>query len=64
MLWKTDPTFYPSPKLAMQAPAEKLAYVAALNANGGSQPDALVVVDVVASRTNMVRSWAASTCQT
>ncbi len=46
MLWKTDPTFYPSPKLAAQAPAEKLAYVAALNANGGSQPDALVVVDV------------------
>src|SRR5271168_2873925 len=46
MLWKTDPTFYPSPKLAMQGPAEKLAYVAALNANGGSQPDALVVVDV------------------
>jgi selenium-binding protein 1 len=46
MLWKTDPTFYPSPKLAMQAPAEKLAYVAALNANGGDRPDALVVVDV------------------
>jgi selenium-binding protein 1 len=46
MLWKTDPTFYPSPKLAMQAPAEKLAYVAALNANGGTRPDALVVVDV------------------
>src|SRR6202050_3464435 len=46
MLWKTDPTFYPSPKRAMQAPAEKLAYVAALNANGGAQPDALLVVDV------------------
>ncbi len=46
MLWKTDPTFYPSPKLAMQAPVEKLAYVAALNANGGSYPDALLVVDV------------------
>ena len=46
MLWKTDPTFYPSPKLAMQAPVEKLAYVAALNANGGNRPDALVVVDV------------------
>jgi selenium-binding protein 1 len=30
----------------MQAPAEKLAYVAALNANGGDRPDALVVVDV------------------
>ena len=46
MLWKTDPTFYPSPKLAIQAPVEKLAYVATLNANGGNQPDALVVVDV------------------
>src|SRR5579862_7564708 len=46
MLWKTDPTFYPSPKLAIQAPAEKLAYVATLNANGGNRPDALVVVDV------------------
>jgi hypothetical protein len=46
MLWKADPTFYPSPKLAGQAPSEKLAYVAALNPNGGTQPDALVVVDV------------------
>lgn len=46
MLVKSDPTFYPSPKLASQAPAEKLAYVAALNADGGKQPDALVVVDV------------------
>jgi methanethiol oxidase len=46
MLWKTDPTFYPSPRLAMQAPVEKLAYVAALNANGDNHPDALVVVDV------------------
>jgi len=24
-LWRPDPTFYPSPKLAMHAPAEKLA---------------------------------------
>ncbi len=46
MLLKSDPTFYPSPKLAGQAPIEKLAYVAALNANGGKQADALVVVDV------------------
>ena len=30
----------------MQAPKEKLAFVAALNANGGNKPDALVVVDV------------------
>jgi methanethiol oxidase len=46
MLFKADPTFYPSPKLAAQAPTEKLAYVAALNADGGKRPDALVVVDV------------------
>ena len=46
MLIKADPTFYPSPKLASQATAETLAYVAALNANGHSKPDALVVVDV------------------
>jgi len=46
MLFKADPTFYPSPKLAAQAPREKLAYVAALNANGGGKPDALAVVNV------------------
>ena len=27
--WTPDPTFYPSPRMAMKAPAEKLAYVAA-----------------------------------
>jgi methanethiol oxidase len=46
MLLKADPTFYASPKLAMQAPKETLAYVAALNANGNGEPDAMVVVDV------------------
>ena len=46
MLFKADPTFYPSPKLAAQAPAEKLAYVAALHANGGTKPDALAVINV------------------
>ena len=46
MLFKADPTFYPSPKLAAQAPAEKLAYVAALSANSGNKPDALAVVNV------------------
>ena len=40
-----DPTFYPSPRLAAQAPAEKLAYVATINP-GRTGPDALVVVDV------------------
>jgi selenium-binding protein 1 len=45
-LWRPDPTFYPSPKMAMAAPPEKLAYVAMLNANGRQRPDALGVVDV------------------
>ena len=42
--WKPDPTFYPSPRLAAEAPEEKLAYVALLNVNGGR--DAMGVVDV------------------
>src|SRR5256714_4751125 len=45
MLLKADPTFYPSPKLAAQAPHEKLAYVAAFNPKNDGKPDALVVVD-------------------
>jgi selenium-binding protein 1 len=45
-LWRPDPTFYPSPRMAMQAPPEKLAFVAMLNANGNDRPDALGVVDL------------------
>jgi selenium-binding protein 1 len=45
-LWKPDPTFYPSPKMAMQAPPERLAYVATINAHGNGGPDAMAVVDV------------------
>src|SRR5260370_231524 len=45
-LWRPDPTFYPSPKLAGQAPAEKLAFVALLNPKHSGKPDALGVVDV------------------
>jgi selenium-binding protein 1 len=45
-LLKPDPTFYPSPRLAMQAPPENLAFVAALNPPGSNLNDALVVVDV------------------
>ena len=41
-----DPTFYPSPRLAMQAPAERLAYVAALNPPGSKLHDAILVIDV------------------
>ncbi|MYC28582.1 MAG: selenium-binding protein [Chloroflexi bacterium] len=39
-----DPTFYPSARLASQAPPEKLGYVAVLNTNGS--PDAMSVVDL------------------
>lgn len=42
--WKPDPTFYASPTLAAEAPREKLAYVALLNMNGGS--DAIGVIDL------------------
>jgi len=45
-LLRPDPTFYPSPRLAMQAPPERLAYVAALNPPGGTLNDAMLVVDV------------------
>ena len=44
-LWTPDPTFYPSPKMAMEAPPEKLAFVALLNTGNGNQKDALGVVD-------------------
>lgn len=45
-LLRPDPTFYPSPKMAMEAPAEKLAYVALLNPTFKGRPDAMGVVDV------------------
>ena len=41
-----DPTFYPSPKMAMQSPPEKLAYVALINPKGSGVSDAIGVVDV------------------
>jgi selenium-binding protein 1 len=43
---KPDPTFYPSPRLAAEGPREKLAFVAALNPPGGTNHDAILVVDV------------------
>src|ERR1700692_1461551 len=45
-LWKPDPTFYPSAKLASQAPPEKHAFVALLNPTYANRPDAIGVVDV------------------
>jgi methanethiol oxidase len=44
--WTPDPTFYPSAKMAMEAPVEDLAYVAVLNPDGTGKPDALAVIDV------------------
>lgn len=42
---RMDPSFYPSPKLAMAAPPEELAYVACL-LSGSGRPDFMAVVDV------------------
>jgi selenium-binding protein 1 len=44
-LWKPDPTFYPSPRQAVTAPAEKLAYLAAFD-RSAQRPDAIAVLDV------------------
>ena len=43
-LWKPDPTFYPSPRDAVSAPPEKLAYVAAFDREA-QKPDAIAVLD-------------------
>ncbi len=43
--WTVDPSFYPSPRMAMESPRESLAYVAMLSAKP-KQPDAMGVVDV------------------
>lgn len=45
MQFRPDPTFYPSARMAMQAPPERLAYVAALNGNN-HHPDEIAVVDL------------------
>ena len=45
MSMRPDPTFYASPKLAMEAPVETYAYTVMLSPDG-SQPDALAVVNV------------------
>jgi methanethiol oxidase len=43
--WKPDQTFYPSPKMAMQAKPETTAFVAMLDPTR-TTPDALAIVDV------------------
>ena len=51
---RCDPSFYPSPKFAMEAPAERYAYVALLCPDK-SKPDALAVVDVAPGSKNYGR---------
>ena len=53
MSFRPDPTFYPSPRLAMHAPPERVAWVAAFDAEaalgrstGTAKHDGLAVVDV------------------
>jgi len=52
MRFRPDPTFYPSPRLAMEAPAERVAYVTAIDAMaaigkpGKHRHDALATVDL------------------
>ena len=43
--WTPDPTFYPSPRMAMKAPVESLAYVASFDPER-RRPDEIAVVDV------------------
>jgi selenium-binding protein 1 len=45
-LMRPDPTFYPSPGMAMKAPPERLAYVALLNVGKTGKKDAIGVVDL------------------
>src|SRR6266481_6201408 len=41
-----DPTFYPSPRMAMQAAPERIAYVSLLNVGKNGKRDAMGVIDV------------------
>ena len=44
--WTPDPTFYPSPRMAMEAPQEQIAYVGIVNPTSDGRPDVLGVLDV------------------
>jgi methanethiol oxidase len=46
VLLKPDPTFYPSARMAMEAPPETHAYVAMLNPNHSGRGDGLATVDL------------------
>jgi methanethiol oxidase len=55
MALRPDPTFYPSPGIAMQAPPERLAYVALLNGEKNGMRDAMGVIDVEPSSSSYGR---------
>jgi selenium-binding protein 1 len=57
-LWKPDPSFYPSPRQAVSAPPEKLAYLAAFD-RSAQKPDAIAVLDVdpASDRYGRVVGW-------
>src|SRR6202162_5392351 len=45
-LWKPDPTFYPSPRMAAASPREKLAYVGVFNPEpSNGKHDSMCVID-------------------
>jgi len=44
--WKPDPSFYPSARMAMAAEPERFGYVALLEPDQSSRPDALGVLDL------------------
>ena len=47
-MWRPDPSFYPSPRMAAKAPPEELAYVVRANPAADGRRDAICVVDVKA----------------
>ena len=53
-IWRPDPTFYPSPKLAMAGPTEKYAYTALLRPDR-TKPDAIGVVDSLSKGCSLFR---------
>jgi selenium-binding protein 1 len=44
--WTPDPTFYPSPRMAQDAPPERLGYVALVDPGQTQRADALGVIDL------------------
>jgi hypothetical protein len=61
--WKPDQTFYPSPRMAMQGPQEKLGYVAVFNPEPkNGRHDALCVLDLDPTSPPTARSLGAPKC--